>query len=400
MSMNRFSSFKGGDMAIEDQQAAARKRRRLALIVGGLLVAVAVVIAAMMMRGGDDAAAAGGAQGANEDRQASTVTVIVPGNSEVSRAVTASGTLEARRDQPVGIAGQGGRVTRVLVDSGDWVRQGQLLASIDRSVQSQQAAQLRASLAAAQADADLAKNELDRAAQLVERGFVSKADIDRKQAAYQAAVARVGVARAQLGATNAQIGQLDVRAPTSGLILDRNVEVGQVVSAGTPSLFRMARGGEMEMRASLSQQDLASLAVGMPAVVRPTGTDKVFEGRIWQISPIIDPQTRQGEVRIAIPFDGAIRPGGFAEATIESGVTNAPLLPQSAVLADANGNYVYIVNADNEVVRRDVVVGNVDDRGATIREGIDGTEAVVARAGSFLTPGQKVLPQRAAATEE
>jgi HlyD family secretion protein len=393
MSMNRLSSFKGGT-AIGDQDEHSRKRRRIALVVGVLLVA-----AAMFMGSGDDAAA-GGAAAEEEGQQAQTVTVIVPGRSEVARTLTASGTLAARRDQPVGIAGQGGRVTRVLVDAGDWVRQGQLLASIDRSVQSQQAAQLRASLAAAQADADLAKNELDRAAQLVERGFVSKADIDRKQAAYSAAVARVGVARAQLAATNAQIGQLDVRAPTSGLILDRNVEVGQVVSAGTPQLFRMARGGEMELRARLSQQDLTGLTVGLPAQVIPTGTDQRIQGRIWQISPIIDPQSRQGEVRIAIPYDSAIRPGGFAEALIESGVSTAPLLPQSAVLADATGNYVYIVNDKNEVERRDVKVGTVDDRGVTIREGIDGSEAIVARAGSFLTPGQKVSPQRQAAREE
>ncbi|MBB3763098.1 RND family efflux transporter MFP subunit [Sphingomicrobium lutaoense] len=395
--MNRFSSFTKR-RAIDDPASPTRSKRRMAIIVGVILVIVALVAAAMFMGDGGENAPAAAAEG--DAQQAQTVTVIVPGRSEVARTLTASGTLAARRDQPVGIAGQGGRVTQVLVDAGDWVRQGQLLASIDRSVQAQQAAQLRASLAAAQADADLARNELDRAAQLVERGFVSKADIDRKQAAYDAAVARVGVARAQLAATNAQIGQLDVRAPTSGLILDRNVEVGQVVSAGTPQLFRMARGGEMELRARLSQQDLTGLSVGLPATVIPTGTDRRIQGRIWQISPIIDPQSRQGEVRIAIPYDRAIRPGGFAEALIESGVTNAPLLPQSAVLADARGNYVYIVNGDNEVERRDVRVGTVDDRGVTIASGIDGSEAIVARAGSFLTPGQKVSPRRQAAREE
>ena len=264
-------------------------------------------------------------------------------------------------------------------------------------MQAQQAAQLRASVAAAQADADLAKANLDRARQLVERGFVSTAEIDRLTSTYEAAQARVNVARAQLSTTLAQIGQLDVRAPTSGLILNRSVEVGQVVSAGTPSLFRMARGGEMEVRAQLSQQDLAGISVGMPATVTPVGTNQQFAGTVWQVSPTIDPQSRQGEVRISIPYDAAIRPGGFAEVEIASGVTTAPLLPQSAVLADAIGNYVYVVDADNKVVRRDVTVGNVDDRGVTIREGITGNEQVVARAGSFLTVGQSVVPRREAA---
>ena len=389
-------NHESGTLVIEDENHNSRRKRRMVMIAGGIIVIVAVVLFALsrISAGPSEGPAAAGAQRVG---QAARVSVIVPGESEVARAITASGSLEARRDQPVGVSGQGGRVVSVLVEPGDWVRQGQLLAQIERSVQSQEAAQIRANVAAAQADAALARNELDRARQLEERGFVSKADIDRKQAAYDAAAARVRVNQAQLGATNARIAQLDIRAPTSGLILDRNVEVGQVVSAGTPQLFRMARGGEMEMRAKLSQQDLTRVSVGMPAEVKPVGSDRSFSGQIWQVSPIIDAQNRQGEVRIAIPYDPAIRPGGFAEAVISSGVTSAPLLPQSAVLADARGNYVFIVNEENEVERRDVVVGNVDDQGVTIASGIDGTEQVVSRAGSFLTVGRKVSPVREAA---
>lgn len=388
-----------GTLAIEDEDRARKRKRRLILIAGGIIVIVAVVLLALsrMSAGGSEAPAAAGAQRAG---QAAVVSVIVPGETEVARVITASGSLEARRDQPIGVSGQGGRVVQVLVEPGDWVRQGQLLAQIERSVQSQEAAQLRANVSAAQADAALAKNELDRARALEKRGFVSKADIDRKQAAYEAAAARVRVNQAQLGATNARIAQLDIRAPTSGLILDRDVEVGQVVSAGTPQLFRMARGGEMEMRAKLSQQDLTRVSVGMPAEVTPVGSTRSFGGQIWQVSPIIDAQNRQGEVRISIPYDPAIRPGGFAEARISSGVTSAPLLPQSAVLADANGNYVLIVNADNEVERRNVTVGNVDDQGVTIASGLRGNEQVVARAGAFLTVGRKVSPVRETAAKE
>lgn len=390
--MNRLSGF--GRPMIEDEAHGRRRKRRNAIIVAILVVIVAVGAAAYFMRNGAPA------EQDNTAARGPAVTVMVPGLSDVARTITSSGTLAARRDQPVGVSGQGGRVTRVYVEPGDWVSQGQLLATIERSVQSQLAAQQRASINAAEADAALAKNELDRAQALVERGFVSKADIDRKQAAYDAAVARVSVARAQLGQTNAQIGLLDVRAPTAGLILERNVEVGQVVSAGTPMLFRMARGGEMEMRAELAQQDLAAVAVGMPATITPIGTDRSFEGRIWQVSPVIDPQSRQGEVRIAIPYDKAIRPGGFAEARIASGVTKAPLLPQSAVLADADGNYVYIVDKDNKVQRRNVTVGSVDDRGVTISAGISGNEQVVRSAGPFLTPGQVVQPNREKAAKE
>jgi HlyD family secretion protein len=108
---------------------------------------------------------------------------------------------------------------------------------------------------------------------------------------------------------------------------------------------------------------------------------------------VIDPQSRQGEVRISVPYSPAIRPGGFAEAKITAGSTTAPLLPQSAVLSDSKGNYVYIVNGSNEIERRDIAIGNVDNRGVTILQGLSGQERVVLSAGPFLNPGQKVHPQ-------
>jgi len=372
----------------------ARRKKRIA-IVAAALVAVAAILAALMLMGGGEQAAAG--EDARDAARLPTVSVIVPGRSSVERVITASGALAARRDQPIGIPGEGGQVTRVLVDAGSWVRQGQVLATIERSVQTQEVAQLAAQLQAARADSQLAQNELERAEALVGRGFISKADVDRKRAARDAAAARVRVAQAQLNAARARIGRLDVRAPTSGLILDRNVEVGQVVGPGSGALFRLALGGDMEMRAKLSQQDVADIRVGMPATVIPIGTERQFAGRVWQVAPVIDPQTRQGEVRIAIPYAPEIRPGGFAEARITAGAATAPVLPQSAVLSDANGNYVYVIGADNKVERRDVTIGTVDENGVTIAAGLSGQERVVLSAGPFLNTGQKVRPRREAA---
>ena len=372
------------------------RRKRLAIIAAGIVALVALLLAFTMM-GGDEETAAAGAGAPGRGGQVPTVTVIVPGRTPLARTVTTSGALAARRDQPVGIAGQGGRVTRVLVDAGTWVRAGQTLATVERSVQSEIARQQAAQIAAARANAELAQNNLERSQALVGRGFVSKADLDAKRAARDAAVAQVRVAQAQLGQTQAQIGQLDVRAPTSGLVLARNVEVGQIVGPGSGALFRIAAGGEMEMRAQLSQQELAGIRVGMPATVTPVGTTTTISGSVWQVSPVIDPQSRQGEVRIGIPYSAGIRPGGFAEAKIASGATTAPLLPQSAVLSDSRGTYVYIIGPRNMVERRGVRVGQVGEAGVTIAEGLSGQEAVVMSAGPFLNPGQRVLPKRQAA---
>jgi len=393
-SMNRETSFHSSDTLV----VVDRSRRRRRMVIIGVIAALALfVIGLAVLTGRGANKAQPGAAGGAAAGQVPTVTVVVPGRSPVGRVVTASGPLGARRDQPVGIAGQGGRVVRVLVDAGSWVSAGQVLAVIDRSVQAQQASQMSAQIEAAKADAALAQSNYERALALQGRGFVSKAEIDSKKAARDAAYAQVRVAQAQLGAMRAQIGQLNVVAPSAGLILSRSVELGQIVNPGSGALFRLAEGGQMEMRAQLAQQDLAFTHVGMPAQVTPVGADHSIAGSVWQVAPVIDPQSRLGEVRIAIPYDRSIRPGGFAEAKITAGQTAAPLLPQSAVLSDEQGNYVYIVNGKNEIERRNIKIGNVDENGVTIAQGLSGNEAVVLSAGPFLNPGQKVKPNRAAA---
>jgi len=391
--MNRETSIYSSDTLVVVDRS---RRRRMIIIAAAVLILLIAAIAALVIsrsatKSKEEAAAAASAG------QVPTVTVVVPGQSQVARTITASGPLGAKRDQPIGVAGSGGRVISVLVDAGSWVRAGQTLAVIDRSVQAQQAAQMAAQVDSARANAALAQSNYERAVALQGRGFVSKAEIDSKKATRDAAYAQVRVAQAQLNSMRAEIGRLSVVAPVSGLVLARNVEIGQVVGPGSPALFRLAEGGQMEMRAQLAQQDLALVHVGIPATVTPVGSNRGFSGQVWQVAPVIDPVSRLGDVRISVPYDPSMRPGGFAEAKITAGTTTAPMLPQSAVLSDDKGNYVYIINAKNEVERRDIQIGNVSDNGVSIASGISGTEAVVLSAGPFLSPGQKVNPKRQAA---
>jgi RND family efflux transporter MFP subunit len=382
------------DDVIVDEETLARRKRRRNIIIAVIVVAVLAIVAVMMMSGGGEKAAA---PKAGEGQQLPAVTVIVPGRQDVATMISATGSLAARRDMPVGVPGEGGQVVRVLVEPGQWVSAGQTLAIIDRSVQAQEASQLSAQIEVNRADLRLAQNELDRAQALVSRGFVSQADLDRKRAARDAAAARVRVAEAQLGATRARIGRLDVRAPTAGLVLSRSIEAGQVVGPGSGALFRVAAGGEMELRARLPQSDLARLSPGVPTVVTPVGSDRSYQGTVWQVSPIVDPATRQGEARILVPYNPDLRPGGFASAEIRAGSAVQPLLPDSAVQSDSRGSFVYIIGPNNTVVRRDVTIGEVSDRGMAITQGLTGNEQVVATAGAFLSPGQRVRPERQAA---
>ena len=359
------------------------------LILGGLGVfGLLLAIAAYFVFAGGEPAPVD-----DDNSQAPAVTVVAPGTTTVSGEIEAPGTLAARRPMPVGVVGEGGQVIRVTVDAGDWVQAGQVLAVIDRSVQVQQAEAQAAQIQVARADASLAQANLDRALQLVARGFVSKADVDRLTATRDAAAARVKVAEAQLREQRARNQRLNIIAPATGYVLSRAVEPGQTVGAGTPALFTIASGGEMEMLAQLSEEQLSKMSVGTVARIQPTGSDQIFEGQVWQIAPTIDQTTRQGTARIALNFNPALRPGGFATARISSGSFRATVLPESAVLADTNGSFVYIVGDDKKATRRAVKTGAVTDGGIAITEGLTGSEKVVLRAGGFLNPGETVNPQ-------
>ncbi len=365
------------------------KRTRNILIGAAMILGLLLAIGAYFALAGGEPAAV-----ADDNEQAPVVTVIAPGQTTVNGVIEVPGTIAARREMPVGIVGEGGRVVSVTVDAGDWVGQGQVLAVIDRSVQNQQAAAQAAQIEVARADANLAQANLDRALQLVERGFVSKADVDRLTATRDSAMARVKVAEAQLSELRARNARLSVVAPASGYVLERNVEPGQTVGGGSPALFRIARGGEMEMLAQVGETQLARLSQGVMATITPTGTDKSFEGQVWQLSPVIDPQSRQGTARIALPFAPELRPGGFATARISSGALTATVLPESAVLADEEGSFVYVVGEDNTATKQRVKTGMVTSQGIAIMEGLSGTEQVVLRAGGFLNPGETVKPRR------
>ena len=375
-----------------DEAAARSMRRRWIVIISIIALVVLGAIAFFLTRGGESGAVAAG----DDQSQAPAVTVVSPGRGTIEGEISASGTLAARRPIPVGSVGEGGRVLSVPVDAGDWVRRGQVLVVIDSAVQVQQIASARANIQVAQADANLAQADLDRALQLVDRGFISQADVDRLTATRDAARARVAVARAQLGELQARTARLNVYAPASGLVLERNVEPGQTVSGGGTPLFTIASGGEMEMLARVSETDLAKLSLGTEAAVIPVGTDRRFSGQIWQLSPTIDEANRQGTARIALPYAPQLRPGGFATAVIASGTLVAPMLPESAVLSDDEGAYVFIVDDENKAQRRAVTTGIVTADGIAIVSGLTGAERVVLRAGGFLTEGETVSPKKAA----
>src|SRR5690554_4005049 len=141
--MNYESKISGEDLdvsAVEGGENPAMSKQRLIIIAAVVAAVIVAFIAYKFLAGGGETAAAEDAAAS----QAPTITVVVAGKREVERTINATGTVAARRELPIGAVGEGGRVTRVYVDAGDWVKAGQVMASIDRSVQTQQAARLEA----------------------------------------------------------------------------------------------------------------------------------------------------------------------------------------------------------------------------------------------------------------
>jgi RND family efflux transporter MFP subunit len=318
------------------------------------------------------------------------VTVITPRATPVTSSVTFSGTIFARYDVPIGAEGDPGRIVAIYVEAGDRVKRGQVLAKLDQSILAPQLKRLAASLEEARAQAALSAAEYGRAKGVEAAGALSAEEIERRRAASVTDQARVNVAAAQYAEMQARLDRTEIRAPADGIILTRTAELGQTASPGGDPLFRLARGGEIEMRGSLAEQDFARLALDQPAQVYLTGYATPFNGKVRLLGAVIDPKTRLGEVRIALEANPALRPGAFAKGQITVGQATRPVLPQTAVLSDLKGSYVYIVGADNKVQRRPVQVADTTLAGVVIGEGLNGNERVVAMAGGFLREGELV----------
>ena len=368
---------------------ADRGLRKHWLIAGALVLAAAVGTGAWLHEDAKPAALVPLA-----DRHfVPLVSTMVPGLQPVSTQVLVTGTISARHDLPIGDGGQAERIVRVAVQVGDHVRRGQLLAQLDDSVLKPQVAQLAASLAKARAQAALSAAEYRRALAIGPNGGLSRQNIEQSQATAAMDAANERMVAAQLRQKRAELALTRIVAPAAGIVLTRDAEVGQVASPGGPALFTLEDAGRVELKGQVTEQDLAALKIGQPAQVHLIGYRHRFSGRIWLLGATINPQTRLGQVRIALKPNPALRPGAFARAVILESHAERPVLPQTAVMTDSAGSYVFIVNRKNIAIRRSVVLGAVIASGVVIAKGLTGRERVVTLAGGFLQSGEAVRVQ-------
>jgi len=355
-----------------------------------LLVVCAVAIAAVLALRLTQALAI---KDSNANRhELPTVTVTRVAVSTTPTIISIVGTIAARYDMPIGVEGDGGRVAAIYVEAGDRVKRGQVLARLNVSVLQPQVANLEAGLEQARAEAELATAEYHRAEAVGASGALSAEETQRRKSSAVTAAAKVKVAAALLAEARARLARAEVRAPADGVILTRNVEVGQTASPGGEALFRLSEGGEIELRGQVPEQDLPLLKVGQTVSVLLTGSTQSYPGRVRLLGAVIDPTTRLGMVRVALEPDQNLRPGAFARAEVTISNGERAVLPQTAVLTDDHGSYVLIVDAQNKVARRAVRVSGMVQNGVTIAGGLNSEERVIATAGAFLQEGELVRP--------
>jgi HlyD family secretion protein len=365
--------------------AKVQNRRPIAWLVGGLLIAMVIALVAWRLTHAL----------AKPEVVASaipTVSVAQIGVSTVPSTISIIGTIGARYDMPIGVEGDGGRVTAVYVEAGDHVKQGQVLVHLNNSVLEPQVTNLEAALDQARADADLATAEYQRAVAVGSSGALSAEETQKRKSTAVTAAAHVKVAVAMLEEGKARLARADVRAPANGIILTRSVEVGQTAMPGGDALFRLSKDGETELRGQVAEQDLPLLKVGQLVDVKLTGSSKIYQGRIRLLGAVIDPATRLGTAKVSLTADPNLRPGAFARAEVTVSNAERAVLPQTAVLNDDKGTYVLIVNAQGKIERRAVRVTGMVSSGVTVAEGIDPKDQIVTTAGAFLQEGETVKP--------
>lgn len=352
-------------------------------------------------------------------RPALTVTTTQPVSSRLPIKVEANGSIAAWQEASVGAESNALRLAEVLVNVGDVVQRGQVLARFaDDSVQAD-VAQARAGLAETSAQATEATANANRVRTLLNTGTFSGQQISQYLAAEQTALARVESAKAVLAAQSLRLKNTQVIAPDAGIISARSATVGAVVPSGT-ELFRLIRQGRLEWRAELTASDLANMVPGTPVeVVAANGAR--LNGTVRTVAPTVDPQTRSGLVYVDLPpmsmkaakpppgrspASGASAdapksalPGMFARGAFQLGSTDALTVPQQAVVVRDGFSYVFRLNADQRVNQIKVALGRRSGDRVEVLDGVGPDSVLIASGAGFLNDGDlvKVVSAQSAA---
>lgn len=204
------------------------------------------------------------------------------------------------------------------------------------------------------------------------------------------ASAQLAELAAQIQEVQTQIAQATIVAPRGGVILSRQASLGQIATPGTV-LFELAQDGKLELKGELPATQVSLLSEGQK--VQVSLGERSLEGKIWKISPVVDPRTRNAEIRIALPYDPALKPGMFAQANVVLEPGRKLVVPLEALYGESQHRHVFVLNQDKTVSAREVQIGARDAGRVVVNTGLEEGQQVVIAGGGFLRDGDRVAVQ-------
>jgi HlyD family secretion protein len=335
--------------------------------------------------------------------ETTTAQVVTP--TEASTVLTATGYTYARDRAAVG-SRVIGRIVELKVEEGDRVRAGDVLAVLDSADIRASVEQIRAEVRESQARLADAKRELARQEKLREAGVTAQADLDSARTANDVAVAQLGTSQARLRSQEAQLAYTVIRAPLSGVVIEKNGEVGEMVAPGgftsqqsTGAIVRIADPSSLEVEADINEAYINRLKIGQPASIQVDAVpDRTYQGKLRQIIPTADRQKAVVEVKVTIDdADASLVPDMSSTVTfLETGIDRSALkarpriyVPREAVRNQGGTSAVFLVEGDH-VKETAVQLGPESEGRFEVLSGLKGGETLVRRVDPELKDGQKV----------
>lgn len=323
-----------------------------------------------------------------------TVSVVSPQLALLPAILSASGNISAWQEASIGNETNGLKLEQVLVNVGDSVKHGQLLARFNADTVQADLAHTLAAEAEAEALLAEASADVKRTAELQASGALSAQQIQQYITAEKAARARLQSARALVHIQQLRVEHTQVYSPDDGIISARAATVGAVMPAGQ-ELFRLIRGSRLEWRAEVAAADLAKLEPGQHVHITPLGGGSII-GTVRIVAPVVDIQSRNGTVYVDLPSGSNTKAGSFARGWFELGTSKVLTLPQSAIQLRDGFSYVMRAGPDGRVRQTKVSTGRRTADLVEITNGITPADQVVATGGAFLGDGDlvKVVPHQ------
>jgi RND family efflux transporter MFP subunit len=266
---------------------------------------------------------------------------------DVELTYTAEAVVEAVRQSTVS-AQIAGRIVELRFDVGDYVKKGEVIARIDERAATQALEASEAQVRQAEAALRNARAEFERSKQLVAQKFLSQAALDRAEAEYKAAQARVTALLAGAGQAKTERSFATLVAPYSGVVSARHVELGEMATPGKP-LMTGFDPGTLRVTATVPQAQVAAIQAGAKARVEVPSSAKWVEATQLTVIPTADPRTHTSQVRLGLPAEvRGIYPGIYARAHFVTGRAAALLVPRAAVLQRSEVTAVYVIGESGD----------------------------------------------------